>query len=168
MYPANVGDAFLVTITDSDCISNIIIDMGLSETYQNKIKPDLLSLNESGMSIDLLVVTHIDEDHIQGAIDFFTENGSDNTIIRVKEVWYNSLKHITREPIDKNKQPKIPKSLEVDSYDEGENNISAKQGTALANILEQFGYNWNTSTDGNAINIDNYNFLNFSTIHNTC
>jgi len=162
MYPANVGDAFLVTITDSDCISNIIIDMGLSETYQNKIKPDLLRLNESGMSIDLLVVTHIDEDHIQGAIDFFTENGSDNTIIRVKEVWYNSLKHITREPIVKNKQLKIPTSLEVDSYDEGENNISAKQGTALANILEQFGYNWNTSTDGNAINIDNYNFLNFS------
>ena len=100
MYPAKKGDAFLVSFGTKKEI-NILIDMGFIDTYQNHIKHDLIELNQKGRSIDLLVITHIDQDHIQGAIKFFEENGSSNNIIEVKEVWHNSYRHLQ---FDKNKE----------------------------------------------------------------
>ncbi|XKW97216.1 hypothetical protein R8G64_01655 [Tenacibaculum maritimum] len=69
MYEASEGDAFLVSFGQDENI-NLLIDMGLSETYNNHIKRDLISLNERAKSIQLLVITHIDKDHIEGAISF--------------------------------------------------------------------------------------------------
>ena len=95
MFPAENGDAFLIRFDNK---KNILIDMGYADTYKNHIKDSLLKIKNENQCIDLLIITHIDEDHIEGAIEFFKENGSANNpnIIEVKEVWHNSYSTIRR------------------------------------------------------------------------
>ncbi|CAG9708284.1 hypothetical protein CNEO_43494 [Clostridium neonatale] len=93
MFPAEGGDAFLLRFDNK---KNILIDMGYSDTYTNYIKDRLLQLKRQGECIDLLVITHIDKDHIGGAIKFLYENGNvDNAnIIDIKEIWHNSYRFL--------------------------------------------------------------------------
>ena len=61
------GDCFLIELEDKRCI---LVDCGYKSTYENELKPLLVKLREEGGRISLFVVTHMDEDHIGGAITF--------------------------------------------------------------------------------------------------
>ncbi|MEZ9746481.1 ComEC/Rec2 family competence protein [Vibrio splendidus] len=169
MYPAKKGDAFLVSFGTKKEI-NILIDMGFIDTYQNHIKHDLIELNKKGRSIDLLVITHIDQDHIQGAIKFFEENGSSNNIIEVKEVWHNSYRHLqfdkNKEKIDKNEKAILNqiKLQNLISYQSGALDASAEQGSTLAALLYKNNENWNGSFDGLAVCRDNKKNINIADV----
>nr|WP_302416683.1 MBL fold metallo-hydrolase [uncultured Romboutsia sp.] len=165
MFPAENGDAFLISVNKK----NIIIDMGYRTTYNNYIKNRLIDLNSKGESIDLLVITHIDEDHIEGAIEFFRDNGSvsDSNIIDVKEIWHNSYRHlqfdkekvsnVSRFERKKVEEIKIINSLNARDRVDGISDVSERQGSTLAGYLYGLGYsthNWNSSFDNNAVNLD--------------
>ena len=74
MLPANEGDCILITIPREDI--RMLIDGGTSETYTSCLRERLLQIKEKGKGLDLLVVTHIDNDHIGGIIELLKENGS--------------------------------------------------------------------------------------------
>ena len=63
MFPARNGDCILVETP----FRNILIDGGYADTYHNSLKPYLLSRLDSYV-LDLVIVTHIDQDHIVGII----------------------------------------------------------------------------------------------------
>lgn len=92
--PANEGDCILVTIEQESL--HILIDGGTAETYRNYLKNRLIQLKNEGGAIDLLIVTHIDNDHIGGVIELLKENGSnkDSKIIEIKNIWHNSYRHL--------------------------------------------------------------------------
>ena len=94
MLPANEGDCILVTIPHEDV--RILIDGGTSETYTSCLRERLLQIKEEGKGIDLLVVTHIDNDHIGGIIELLKENGSfaESKIIKIQNIWHNSYRHL--------------------------------------------------------------------------
>lgn len=166
MFPAEKGDAFLIRFDNK---KNILIDMGYIDTYKTYIKDRLIEIKNEKQSIDLLIITHIDEDHIEGAIEFIKENGNANNpnIIEVKEIWHNSYRHLQ---IDKYKVCNIS-SFEKMQLEEiklsnsgvirkGINEtspISARQGSTLAGYLYRFGYanRWNSSFGFKSVNIDN-------------
>lgn len=169
MFPAENGDAFLVRLESGE---NIIIDMGYDKTYKKFIKNRLIDLKNENQCIDLLIITHIDEDHIVGAIEFFKENGQADkpNIIEVKEVWYNSYKHLQ---FDKEKVSEISRfekrkleeikltnsSNDRDHIDESLP-VSAKQGSTLAGYLYGLGYvdnRWNRAFNYKAVNLDTNN-----------
>ena len=89
----------------------------------------------------MLIVTHIDNDHIGGIIELLKENGSDmdSKIIRIRNIWHNSYRHLQFEKnqklgrSEKNILNKIIANGEVYfNYNLGKNNlISAIQGTTL-------------------------------------
>ena len=88
-FPANNGDSFfLETASDS-----ILIDGGYVSTYKKYIKPKLLQLKKENRSLNHLIVTHIDNDHISGIIKFIQEN-TENKIAEVENVWHNSYSHL--------------------------------------------------------------------------
>ncbi|CAA0182846.1 MBL fold metallo-hydrolase [Tenacibaculum maritimum] len=158
MYEASEGDAFLVSFGQDENI-NLLIDMGLSETYNNHIKRDLISLNERAKSIQLLVITHIDKDHIEGAISFLKENGNNSNIIKVEEVWHNSYRHLQ---FDKQKTDKIPKeevrSLNLVKHQnsnilkrDGISDTSVEEGVTLAGLIYENKYKWNHMFNEKAI-----------------
>ncbi|CAK1711525.1 competence protein ComEC [Vibrio crassostreae] len=169
MYPAKKGDAFLVSF-GADQDRNILIDMGFVDTYQQHIKQDLIDLNNQGRCIDLLVITHVDQDHIQGAIKFFEENGCTNNIIKVKEVWHNSYRHIQ---LDKSSnklscdETEILEEIKLQNqvdFRTGVEGASVKQGSTLAALLYKNKVNWNGSFDNLAVNKDNKNEVSISDI----
>ena len=141
--------------------------MGLIVTYRTEIKPELLKLKSKGQKIDLLIITHIDQDHIQGAIDFFKDNGANRSVIDVEEVWHNSFRHLQ---LDKKDMLSGAEKLILDKIISqnkpvkalGRKNISAKQGSSLAALLIEHKYNWNNGAQSNAICIEQKSIYDFS------
>ncbi|PEC09869.1 AVAST type 1 anti-phage system MBL fold metallo-hydrolase Avs1a [Bacillus toyonensis] len=168
MLPAQEGDCFLVSIGEKDKI-NMLIDGGYKETYYEHLKPRLVEMAQKGEKLDLVIVTHIDSDHIEGIIELFKENGNSKkpSIIPIKEVWHNSYRHlqfkvdekakldfrekaILSEKIAKGYESRASKNESVNQNKE----ISAKDGSTLAALLYSGEYNWNTLYDEDAINYD--------------
>lgn len=88
--PAKSGDCFVLEFDDKNCI---LIDCGYPITYTKELKPLLQDLAQDGCKISLMIITHLDEDHISGAISFIEENGNANNpqIIQVDEIWHNGV-----------------------------------------------------------------------------
>ena len=160
MYPACEGDAFLISFGENQ-ETNIIIDMGLSDTYTSFIRNDLIELKNQGRKIDLLIITHVDQDHIQGAITFFEENGIEQNIIEVSEVWHNSFRHLQFEKEKTHLTNEERLTLEqiklqnqyMNKY--GESDATVEQGSTLAGLLYANKCNWNNSFTNKAVCIEN-------------
>lgn len=92
------GDCILISYHNSKkSIKNILIDGGTGSTYSRRrksgdLKKEVLSLVEKKQVIDLLIITHIDDDHIGGVLKMFEDKKFDRSII--KKVWFNSGKSI--------------------------------------------------------------------------
>lgn len=96
---ANHGDSILISIPENGKIKNILIDGGPGNTYSERnrrtgrdksgtLKEELDRLFKNEGIIDLLILTHVDDDHIGGLISWF--KSSDFKPSYVKEVWFNS------------------------------------------------------------------------------
>lgn len=94
------GDCILISFKNTtNSIKNILIDGGTGNTYAKRLKAgelkkEVLSLIEKNQVIDLLVITHIDDDHIGGVLKMFEDKKLDKSII--KKVWFNSGKSIAK------------------------------------------------------------------------
>lgn len=89
------GDCFLLEFSDKNCI---LIDCGYKSTYEMELKPLLKKLNSKGCRISLLVITHMDEDHIGGAIALIEDNGKSDkpNIIAIDDIWFNGIFDVCR------------------------------------------------------------------------
>lgn len=163
MYPANNGDAFLIR-ENSTKPTAILIDGGYATTFQECISPDLTNLARLGYSLDLVVATHIDADHIAGLLAFFKLNGNSQTpkIIQVEHVWHNSLRSLADTTVTDSKTAPDDEDLLVEIHRRGypmpteqvvkSVEISARQGSSLAALLLGGGYRWNTGDGTRSIN----------------
>jgi len=118
--PAFNGDCILIT-TDK---FNILIDGGTQKTYSLSLRKALEEVNQ----LDLVILTHIDSDHIMGLIELFKDN---KTV--VKKVWFNSLGKLSQ-LFDE----QYNKQIEYSTNDKSKN-ISPKQGESLEDILIKLG-----------------------------
>ena len=136
-FPANNGDSFfLETASDS-----ILIDGGYVSTYKKYIKPKLLQLKKENRSLNHLIVTHIDNDHILGIIKFIQEN-TENKIAEVENVWHNSYSHLKSIYDGLNFSGKSIDTMSInyqlkDEEDLSSKNIYTVQGSTLASLLKK-------------------------------
>lgn len=89
MLPAGCGDCLWLEYGKGAEKRFVIIDGGLTETATSLRQRIDKARRERGvdtLEIELLVVTHIDNDHILGIIDLLK---SDTPGLRVKDVWFN-------------------------------------------------------------------------------
>ncbi|HEX2898933.1 MAG TPA: MBL fold metallo-hydrolase [Bacteroidia bacterium] len=150
LFPAQHGDALLVRCVagdDSTPTTNILIDGGLRETYEARLRPRLLQLAQSGEQLDLLVVSHTDADHIEGVLALLEENGSAASpkVIRIADCWHNSYRHLGlsgRDPTPAELE-RVARQVGDPGLVSANGPISAKQGTTLAGLLRRGGYSWN-------------------------
>lgn len=174
MLPAESGDCFLLNFDEN---FNILIDTGYNNTYQEYLKEKLIDLKKKEQCINLMVITHIDEDHIGGAIEFFKENGEANSpqIIDVREIWYNTFSHSldagneSGELTDRQKsilQQYIAKSSHNKNNEKNIKAISSRQGDTLAGLLFKLGYKdrWNRMFNGAAVSTENEEAIIFNDI----
>ncbi|CAN5593563.1 hypothetical protein BH18THE1_BH18THE1_04550 [soil metagenome] len=76
----------------------MLIDGGPYQTFKNHLKPAILKLLLNG-KIDLMVLSHIDNDHIIGLLDLLNEikNQRENRtkeLVKVTKMWHNSFKNL--------------------------------------------------------------------------
>lgn len=92
------GDAILISFNDNGETRNILIDGGMPATYVQKgkngkleygeLKETVDKIRENNEKIDLLVLTHVDDDHIGGVLKWFENDKEAYKIIG--QVWFNS------------------------------------------------------------------------------
>lgn len=100
---AGNGDCICITYRDDKAKNrNILIDGGRSATYfdtrynrKGPLKKEIDRIRSDGEKIDLLVLTHIDNDHIEGFLSWFSKDKKASSL--VEKVWFNSGKSIARE-----------------------------------------------------------------------
>lgn len=99
---ANHGDSILISCEDTSGVFNILIDGGTSTTfrygqrqrYAGALCTALDKIKDKGQQIDLLVLTHIDDDHINGLIKAFEADGYLSELVEC--IWFNSSRLITQ------------------------------------------------------------------------
>lgn len=89
LFPAGYGDCILLSIGNKKQY-NILIDGGLSKTYQKHIKSELYHIKKIKQKIDLVICTHMDNDHICGLIQVLKKTDSDF----IENIWYNGFLQI--------------------------------------------------------------------------
>jgi ribonuclease BN (tRNA processing enzyme) len=92
---AKEGDALILTCEEAI----VLIDAGPPGVYRKNVKRRLVKLDTGGAHpprIDLLMVSHVDSDHIAGVLDLTQElidadEDQERPLVRVDEVWLNSF-----------------------------------------------------------------------------
>lgn len=136
---ANHGDCILVSHEGPEGVFNLLIDGGNSATFKRGAPPRhkgalcalLDELKEKGQCIDLVILTHIDDDHIGGLLRAFKTPGYLSEM--VKSIWFNSSRLITGY-FDAPEIPENDVRLGIDSPD-----TSVQQGKSFEAVLDEIG-----------------------------
>ncbi|MBA4370680.1 MAG: hypothetical protein C0418_03765 [Coriobacteriaceae bacterium] len=119
MLPANEGDALCVEYGDPERPDRILIDCGYEETVPHIVEK--LGDGPARAGLELITITHIDNDHIMGALPLFSDPAVDAD--SVGEVWFNDRSQL----------------LGI---------LGPKEGTLLAKTIADKRLPWNTSFGG--------------------
>lgn len=166
VFPALNGDSILVSYGSNEK-KHILIDCGYVTTYKTFIKKELVEIANNGECLEKLIITHIDSDHIWGALPLLKDN--QKKIIKIKEIWHNTFRHLfndsEKEEAVSHKNEKIVKKILSRGYlntelKEGEKQISAEQGTTLGALLLNGDYSWNSDFNKKAVCVENSRFIN--------
>ena len=97
---ARKGDCLLLHFGPADKPGLVMIDGGPKSVYQPHLKPRLIEIRaargldrQSPLPVDLLMVSHVDDDHIQGILDLTRElrEASGAPFVRIRRLWHNSF-----------------------------------------------------------------------------
>jgi len=91
--PARQGDAIWIRWGSASSPHQMIIDMGTGGSGR-KVRERILDLPESKRKFDLIVVTHVDEDHIGGLLTCLAEADPIPGFV-AKDVWFNGFEHLS-------------------------------------------------------------------------
>src|SRR5690606_28109305 len=122
MLPAARGDALWIEYGSPRAPHRILIDGGIASTHQ-RLRARIEALPRSGRKFDLMVITHIDLDHIAGMIGLLRDPPEG---FAVDDVWFNGWEHL----------------LQAEKFaDDGI--LGAKLGERLSAWLREGDYPWN-------------------------
>ena len=128
MLPAAHGDALWIEYGEGSEIYRVLIDGGTPPVYK-ALKKRMEQLPEADRRFELLVVTHIDSDHIGGALELIEKNELGAVY---GDIWYNGYGHLLEE--------------EIESF-------GPVQGERLTQALLDQGLPWNLAFDHKAVRV---------------
>jgi len=134
MLPAGHGDSLLVAYGEPDSPHYVLIDGGPYYVYRNKrfverktLSSRIEKLVDARNPLELLVTTHIDADHIEGAVKLLGNKPPD---LEIQDVWFNAWRHLAPRPDDL---------------------LGPVQGEMLSALIRQESLPWNAAFDGEAV-----------------
>src|SRR5216684_2857231 len=86
MLPAAQGDALWIEYGDATRPRRVLVDGGTASSWRDGLRARVESLPRDERHFELLIVTHIDADHIDGALALLTE---ESLGARFGDVWFN-------------------------------------------------------------------------------
>ena len=127
MLRAGHGDCLWIEYGDPKAPRRVLIDGGANGTHKRAIRPKLLQLPEKDRRFELLMVTHIDADHIAGVLDLLEDKEAN---FQAKDIWFNGYRHLP---------------------DENPDTLGPVQGEKLTDMLVKPGVTWNGAFGKSAI-----------------
>jgi len=113
IFQSGKGDCLLLTSQDG---KNILVDGGVSKAYRNHVRETIGKLNANDHPIDLIYVSHVDDDHIAGILQLMEDviewkripfqRATGNSSVKdpkfpkppdTKAIWHNSFKSLTKD-----------------------------------------------------------------------
>ena len=103
---ARKGDCFIVHYGSKDDPGLALIDGGPAQVYKPHLKPRLTQIrkargrgNDESLAVDLLMVSHIDDDHINGILELTNElvsakDSRQPLPLKVRSFWHNTFDDI--------------------------------------------------------------------------
>jgi len=129
VYPAFDGDCLLLTGPGTKgCGPRILVDGGRAGTYST-LSADLSSSYGPASPIDLVVVTHVDADHITGILTL-----ARHAPVGIREIWFNGHGHLRKLQSDETLVP-----------------LGPAQGDKLSALIEERGWPWNRQFGSGAV-----------------
>lgn len=126
MLAAQQGDAVWIEYGSRTSVHRVLMDAGTPASAA-AIRDRIARLPESQRRFDLLVVTHIDTDHIGGVLKLLAERPPGLTF---DDVWFNGWEHIKRA---------------------GGSRLGPIDGEIMSTFLTKLGWPWNAGFDGGPV-----------------
>jgi len=102
MLPAREGDCLWIRYGSPTAPHQILIDTGRAATYK-ALRDRLIKLPPKQRTFELFVITHVDRDHIEGAMALLEDK---NLPIKFNQIWFNGYDHLVSAR-DQNKKLKV-------------------------------------------------------------
>lgn len=94
MLPAQRGDCLWLRWGGPDRVQHALVDGGPSDTIPTlvpELERRITALPGAAGRVELLVITHIDADHIQGVVSLLSDH---RRVPVFRDVWFNGFKHL--------------------------------------------------------------------------
>lgn len=145
LLPAGPGDCLWIEYGSEQNPHVVIIDGGVNATFAALEERIALALEQRGASelhVELLVVTHLDNDHIQGILKLLNESQHSVTF---GDIWFNGNRQLVE----------LPRSADAGTRDalggEAGDVLGFDEADALSAILAADDLPWNKSFGGSAV-----------------
>ncbi len=135
LLPAAYGDAIWIEYGDGSQKNCLVIDGGPAPTYEGGLRARIQELPAQSRDVELMVVTHIDADHIDGALILLQELTALN--VHIGELWFNGW-------------------TQLEKIDAAPGSYAPLQGEFLAGVIEstqELDAVWNCLFDGKPVGI---------------
>jgi beta-lactamase superfamily II metal-dependent hydrolase len=134
VLPARQGDCLMLHYGSADEPHLMLIDGGPSNVYKPHLKPRLLKIHEGRglekedpLPVDLVIISHLDADHIKGILELTKEQRSDPAVrLDVDSLWHNSFDDLLK---TRPTELKVQAGFGVAAFDS-----KGDSGSALASI----------------------------------
>src|SRR6266508_1548947 len=88
---AEFGDCLVLEYGSKDQPRFTLIDGGPPQNFADNLDPVLREIALRNPSLDLAILSHVDNDHVTGMVDYFAElQGGGAGLPKPKELWHNS------------------------------------------------------------------------------
>lgn len=128
MLPAGHGDCLLLEYGDEALEHRVLIDGGTSGTWK-RLERYLADLAPEQRHFELVMVTHIDADHIAGMLNLLDDQ---ELGIRFDDFWFNGYRHLPQTPLE---------------------SLGAVQGERLTTQLVEGDLPWNRAFGGKSVRL---------------
>jgi len=88
---ASFGDCLILEYDLDGLKHHILIDGGPEEIYREHLKPQLQEISRQNGRLDLMVLSHVDEDHVAGLVDLMSDLAQE-PYIPIDRLWFNSFR----------------------------------------------------------------------------
>jgi beta-lactamase superfamily II metal-dependent hydrolase len=126
VLPAEYGDSLWIEYGSKAAPKRIIVDCGTPSVFKSALAKRILAVPEGKRAFELFVVTHIDADHIGGAVNFL--RARKKLKVELKDVWFNGYKHLN-------------------------DVLGAVMGEALSTEIQKQKLPWNAAFGGKAVRV---------------
>lgn len=92
---AGQGDCIILSYGIEVANNHIIIDVGMGKECYRQLRKFLCDIKLHNENVELLILTHFDNDHISGFLDIMKDDSVDISVIKM--IWFNYGNQLSNE-----------------------------------------------------------------------